>query len=98
MNTLTMQDVADLAKVRRPVVSMWRKRPTVRGVSIPFPAPVSTVDGVERFASGEIVDYLRRSGRGNNADAPLDVPAVAVPDGRSRRCRHVVGPACADRR
>ena len=81
MNTLTMQDVADLAKVRRPVVSMWRKRPTVRGVSIPFPAPVSTVDGVERFASGEIVDYLQRSGRGNNADAPLDVPAVAVPDG-----------------
>jgi hypothetical protein len=81
VNTLTMQDVADLAKVRRPVVSMWRKRPTVRGVSIPFPAPVSTVDGVERFASGEIVDYLQRSGRGNNADAPLDVPAVAVPDG-----------------
>lgn len=33
MNTLTLQDVADLAKVRRPVVSMWRKRPIVRGVS-----------------------------------------------------------------
>jgi hypothetical protein len=81
MNTMTMQDVADLAKVRRPVVSMWRNRPSVRGVPMPFPAPVETIDGVERFAPAEVVEYLRRSGRGNNPDASLDAPAVAVPDG-----------------
>lgn len=81
MNTLTMQDVADLAKVRRPVVSMWRNRRSVRGVSMPFPAPVETIDGVERFAPAEVVEYLRCSGRGNNPDANLDAPAVAVPDG-----------------
>ncbi len=81
MNTITMQDVADLAKVRRAVVSMWRNRPSVRGVSMPFPQPVETIDGVERFAPAEVVEYLRRSGRGNNPDANLDAPAVAVPDG-----------------
>lgn len=81
MNTLTLQDVADLAKVRRPVVSMWRKRPIVRGVSIPFPEPVETVDGVARFARDEVVDWLTRTGRGNNPEHSDDAPAVAVPDG-----------------
>nr|WP_318546780.1 hypothetical protein [Mycobacterium lepraemurium] len=81
MSTLTLQDVADLAKVRRPVVSMWRKRPIVRGVSIPFPEPVETVDGVARFARDEVVDWLTRTGRGNNREHSDDAPAVAVPDG-----------------
>ena len=44
MTTLTLQDVADLAQVQRPVVSMWLKRRMVRGVSIPFATPVATVD------------------------------------------------------
>ncbi|UQX13211.1 hypothetical protein M5I08_18660 [Candidatus Mycobacterium methanotrophicum] len=77
----TLQDVADLAKVRRPVVSMWRKRPIVRGVSIPFPAPVEITDGVARFARDEVVEWLTRTGRGNNAEHAYDAPAVAVPDG-----------------
>ncbi len=81
MNTLTLQDVADLAKVRRPVVSMWRNRPMVRGVSMPFPEPVGVVDGVARFARGDVVDWLARTGRGNNADFSDDAPALAVPDG-----------------
>lgn len=77
---LTLQDVADLAKVRRPVVSMWRKRPIVRGVSIPFPAPVATVDGVARFSRDDVVDWLTRTGRGNNSEHHYDAPAVAAPD------------------
>ncbi|UGT89738.1 hypothetical protein [Mycobacterium ostraviense] len=81
MNTLTLQDVADLAKLRRPVVSMWRKRPIVRGVSIPFPEPVEVVDGVARFARDEVVDWLTRTGRGKNSEHAYDAPAVAVPDG-----------------
>lgn len=81
MNTLTLQDVADLARVRRPVVSMWRKRPIVRGVSMPFPQPAETVDGVARFARDEVVDWLTRTGRGNNSGHAYDAPAVAAPDG-----------------
>lgn len=81
MRTLTLQDVADLANVRRPVVTMWRNRPRVRGESVPFPAAVSRAGGIERFRAGEVVDYLKRTGRGNNVDIEFDVDAVAVPDG-----------------
>lgn len=78
--TVTLQDVADLAKVRRPVVSMWRKRPMVRGVSHPFPAVVQVVDGRERFDLEAVVDWLRDTGRGNNREAADDAPAMAIPD------------------
>jgi len=78
--TLTLQDVADLAKVQRPVVSVWRKRPLVRGVSMPFPAPVATVGGVARFSRDEVVEWLTRTGRGNNAEHDYDAPGIAVPD------------------
>jgi hypothetical protein len=81
VSTLTLQDVADLAKVRRPVVSMWRKRPTVRGVSLPFPEPVAVVAGVARYSRVDVVDWLGRTGRGNNVDFRDDAPALAVPDG-----------------
>ncbi|KZS62220.1 hypothetical protein A4G28_23130 [Mycobacterium ostraviense] len=63
------------------MVSMWRKRPIVRGVSIPFPEPVEVVDGVARFARDEVVDWLTRTGRGKNSEHAYDAPAVAVPDG-----------------
>lgn len=75
--TLTLRDFADLAKVARPVVSMWRKRLRV----VPFPAPVRKVGGIEHFDRDEVVDYLRRTGRGNNPDFHLDAPAGTVPDG-----------------
>ncbi len=81
MSTLTLQDVADLAKVRRPVVSMWRKRPVVRGVLMPFPEPVETVGGTARFDRDQVVDWLTQTGRGNNTEHLYDAPAVAVPDG-----------------
>ena len=67
-STLTLQDVADLAKVRRPVVSMWRKRRTVRGVDMPFPDPVGDNNGLARFDRTEVVEWLARTGRGNNAE------------------------------
>lgn len=80
MSTLTLQDVADLAKVRRPVVSMWRNRPTVRGVSMPFPEPVAVVAGVARYSRVDVVDWLSRTGRGNNVDFSDDAPALCPPD------------------
>lgn len=79
--TLTMQDIADLARVRRPVVSMWRKRPMVRGEIVPFPLPVDTVGRVERFRRDEIIAWLERTERGNNTAHRLDAPALSVPDG-----------------
>jgi hypothetical protein len=78
--TLTLQDIADLARVRRPVVSMWRKRPQVRGQHVPFPEPVEGSGGMERFRREDIVEWLERTGRGNNAEANLDAPALSVPD------------------
>lgn len=80
MRTLTLQDVADLANVQRPVVSTWRNRPRVRGDLVPFPRPVERIHGIDRFASAEVVDYLKRTGRGNNADVEYDAAAIAAPD------------------
>jgi hypothetical protein len=78
--TLTLQDIADLAHVQRPVVSMWRRRPMVRGELMPFPESVGVVAGVERFGREQIVDWLDRTGRGNNIEHRYDAPAFAVPD------------------
>ncbi len=81
--TLTMQDVADLARVRRSTVSMWRNRPMARGQFLPFPAPVGATNGVEQFSREEIVNWLERSGRGNNHEHRLDAPALSPPAGMS---------------
>ncbi|NRH30199.1 hypothetical protein [Rhodococcus sp. MS13] len=82
MDTLTMTDIATLARVKRPVVSMWRKRPIVRGESMPFPTAVTSVDGIERFSRADIVEWLDRTGRGNNVDGHrLDAPGLTVPAG-----------------
>jgi hypothetical protein len=77
---LTLQDIAELARVSRPVVSMWRRRPRVRGREVPFPLPIRTAGGVEHFDSDEIVAWLEETGRGNNFDARQDAPALAIPD------------------
>lgn len=82
--TLTMPDIAGLAAVSRPVVSMWRRRPTVRGERLPFPEPVAATGGVERFDRDQIVEWLRRTGRGNNPEQALDAAAWAVPRGVDR--------------
>lgn len=81
--TLTLQDIADLARVRRPVVSMWRNRPLVRGQFMPFPDPIDVSRGVERFSRDDIVEWLERTGRGNNTEAHLDAPALSAPSGTS---------------
>ncbi len=81
MSTLSLQDIADLAHVQRPVVSMWRARPRVRGREIPFPQPVTSSGGLDRFDRDEIIAWLEATGRGNNREARQDAPALSVPDG-----------------
>src|SRR4051794_27831717 len=82
--TLTLQDIADLARVRRPVVSMWRRRTTVNGRVVLFPQALFSVGGSERFDRDEIVAYLETTGRGNNTESRQDAPATGVPDGVDR--------------
>lgn len=72
---MTLSDVAALAKVQRPVVSMWRKRSS--GGQRPFPAAVDLVNGVEMFDADDVTAWLAATGRGNNPEAGNDVAAFA---------------------
>lgn len=72
-----MSDIARIASVTRQAVTNWRSR----SASIPFPSPKSVVAGVEHFDRDEVIDWLEATGRGLNASARLDAPAVAVPAG-----------------
>lgn len=78
-HTLTLQDIAGLAHVRRPVVSTWRRRERINGETIPFPAAVDIRAGVEHFARDEVVAWFASTGRGNNPELGSDALAVALP-------------------
>ncbi|MFD7161561.1 hypothetical protein ACFV9C_43740 [Kribbella sp. NPDC059898] len=78
--TLTLTNVALLARVSRPVVSMWRRRPRARGQFVPFPSAVATVGGIDRFDRDEVVGWLEQTGRGNNPEAREDAPALSIPE------------------
>lgn len=69
MPTLTMQSIADLTQVRREVVSVWRTRSA--GMEHPFPSSLSADELL--FDAGQVGEWLERTGRGNNPDAPLEV-------------------------
>lgn len=75
---VTLSDVAALAHVRRPVVSMWRSRHT-RG-DVPFPPAVARHDGREVFRLGEVIDWLEGTSHGNNSAARQDAAAAAALD------------------
>ena len=68
MQTLTMQQIADLTGVQRPVVSMWRRRS--ESSDVPFPQPLASAD--LRFDAGEVATWLEQTGRGNNGDASVE--------------------------
>src|SRR3954453_4157280 len=76
---LTLPDIAALAGVQRPVVSMWRTRTSVRGVTFPFPVAVEVIKGVEHFAMDDVVAYLAATGRGRNPESALDAPTLTAP-------------------
>ncbi|TFB75864.1 hypothetical protein E3O06_04285 [Cryobacterium glaciale] len=73
---MTMSDIAALAHVQRPVVSVWRSR--AAGTDAPFPAPISRQRGVDLFDAGQVGGWLERTGRGNNREATADAAAYAV--------------------
>lgn len=71
---LSLADVAALAGVQRPVVSVWRARST--GSHLPFPEAVTEQEH-ERFDADTVVDWLEQTGRGNNSSPREDVAAFA---------------------
>ena len=74
---MTLSDVAALARVQRPVVSMWRKRSSTG--PLPFPQAIETLRGVEHFDASEVTAWLQATGRGNNQEARNDVAIYAKP-------------------
>lgn len=69
MPTMTMQSIADLTRVQRGVVSMWRTRSA--DTAHPFPNSLSGDELV--FDAQQIASWLQATGRGNNPEAPLEV-------------------------
>ncbi len=61
---VTLSDVAALAHVQRPVVSMWRTRSA--GSAHPFPAAAQRRDGRDAFLLEDVVAWLEATGHGNN--------------------------------
>jgi hypothetical protein len=69
--TLALPDVAALARVQRPVVSMWRTRHA--DGATPFPAPVSVRAGQPRFRATDVADWIEATGLGNNREFRADM-------------------------
>ncbi|WP_160669275.1 hypothetical protein [Pseudarthrobacter sp. ATCC 49987] len=72
---MTLSDVAALAQVQRPVVSMWRKRSA--GSVRPFPEPAALEGGRDLFDADQVAGWLAATGRGNNPEAVGDAAAFA---------------------
>ncbi len=80
---MTMRDIAGLAQVQRPVVTMWRRR--TRASSHPFPAARQRRGDQELFLREDVVAWLEATGRGNNPDVRADAAAHGVLGGEGRR-------------
>ncbi|MEG3615718.1 hypothetical protein [Isoptericola haloaureus] len=85
---VSLPDIAEIARVQRPVVSTWRRRYAGRG--LPFPEPVVRHDdGALRFRAVDVADWIEATGRGNNPHFRADVAlraSLAVDDpARARR-------------
>ncbi|WP_448073849.1 hypothetical protein [Georgenia yuyongxinii] len=62
---LTLPGVAALARVQRPVVSMWRRRSA--GTDLPFPSSTVRDGEQELFDVEDVTRWLIATGRGNNS-------------------------------
>jgi hypothetical protein len=80
---LSLPDVAELARVQRPVVSVWRRR--YARTAQPFPEPVAVRAGAPRFRASDVVAWIEATGLGNNAAFAADVALRAVFDDAESR-------------
>jgi len=79
---ISLSGIARLARVQRPVVSMWRTRAAAS--DLPFPAPVAQDHGRDVFDALEVAEWLEATSRGNNPDVVADAAAFARFDATSR--------------
>lgn len=101
---MTMRDIAGLARVQRPVVTVWRRR--ARATPHPFPTSHLRRDGQELFLREEVVAWLEETHRGNNPDVRVEAAAhsLLAPTGRREAealsalltLRHLTGTALAE--
>jgi hypothetical protein len=75
---VTLPGVAALARVQRPVVSMWRTR--LAGTAAPFPPAVVRAGRQELFRLDEVVEWLATTEHGNNADVRQEAAIFAALD------------------
>lgn len=75
---MTMSDIARLAGVQRPVVSMWRTRYATGRKAFPAPLPQSGQHGALLFYDDAILAWLAKTGLGNNPDAQVEHPLHAT--------------------
>lgn len=73
---ISLPQIAALARVRRPVVSVWRTRFTAGADA--FPSAVTTRAGRELFDATEVAEWLIETSHGNNPDAIEDAAAFAT--------------------
>ncbi|HRA76677.1 MAG TPA: hypothetical protein PLE12_10625 [Propionicimonas sp.] len=73
---MTMREIAGLAQVQRPVVSVWRRR--ARAGSHPFPTAHERSGNQELFRRDEVVAWLEDTRRGNNPDVRADAASHAL--------------------
>lgn len=78
---LTRTDIAELARVQRPVVSQWASR--YRGSDSPFPEPVVS-GSTPLFRGVDVAEWLVERDLGNNPTVREDLAAHAVPAGIAR--------------
>lgn len=71
---LSMGDIATLGRVKRPVVTVWRRR--YADGPAPFPLPVSR-DPL-RFEADEVVSWLSETGRGNSPDPGPELAGISL--------------------
>ena len=88
---MTMRDIASLARVQRPVVSMWRRRS--RDSAHPFPCPYQGPAGQELFFRDEVVAWLEETEHGNNPDVRADAAAHALLEAASPERRRAAAEA-----
>jgi hypothetical protein len=81
--SLSLSDIALLARVKRPVVTVWRRRSAASG--LPFPAPLPSGGRQELFDAQQVVIWLEATDRGNNPSAREDAAAFSEVGGGSNR-------------
>lgn len=74
---LSLPEIAELARVKRPVVSMWRSR-FARDPHA-FPGPVMTTNGQDRFDALQVAEWLAETKHGNNPEVRADLASFATP-------------------